>query len=164
MDLACKFVTVFFYIISFWERMVNSQLIDFSLTRCFIFHSLITYLFLYTHVERFMNVRLNIMDTHKNKQSMVFWTYVVRITTKNEGLMYYTTSFLSIAYSIINRSPSPFILPKAQCFLQLSKDVKVGDWFLFDDYADIGLYGEEVALYRLPIFVPMRLFSIEFIK
>jgi len=153
-----------FDIPAFWAKMVNSQLTDISLTGCLRFPSLITYLFFYTHVERFMHLRLNIMDPHKNKQSVVFWTDVVRSTTNNEGLMHFITSFLLVSYSMINSSPPPFILPKAQCFLQLSKDVKVGDWFIFEDYAKIRLYGSEVVPYKLPIFVPMRLISLEFIR
>jgi len=147
-----------FDIRAFWENMVNSQLIDLSPNGCFRFPSLITYLFLYTHVERFMHLRLNIMDPHKNKQSVIFWSDVVRSTANNEGLMHFVSSFLSVAYSIINNYPPPCILPKAQYFLQLNKDVKVGDWFLFEYYAEIRLYGVEVAPYRLPTFVPMRLF------
>lgn len=86
---------------------------------------------------------------------MVFWTDVVRSNANNEGLMYFITYFLSISYSIINNSPPPCILPKAQSFLQLSKEVKVGDWFIFEDYAQIILYGVDVAPYRHPTFVPM---------
>lgn len=95
---------------------------------------------------------------------MVFWNDVVRSNENNEGVFYFSTSFLSIAYSIINNSPSPCILPKAQSFLQLSKEVKVGDWFLFEDYEEIRYYGDEGAPYRLPTFVPTRLFSLEFIR
>lgn len=56
-----------FDIPTFWENMVNPQLTDIYLTGCFRFPSLITYLFLYTHVDRFMNLGLNMMDPHKNK-------------------------------------------------------------------------------------------------
>lgn len=40
----------------FLEKMVNSQLTNISLTRCFRFPSLVTYLLLYAHAERFMNL------------------------------------------------------------------------------------------------------------
>ena len=46
----------------------------------------------------------------------------------------------------------------------MSKDVKVGDWFSFQDHAEIRLYGAEVEPYRLPTFVPMRMFSFEIIR
>lgn len=110
-----------------------------------------------------MHLDLNIMDMYKTKKSMVNWTHTLRTHANYEGFTYFTTSFLSVCYSIINSSPSPCIFPKDQYLLQLSKDVKVGDWFQFQDYDEIRLYGVEVSPYRFPTFVPMRLFSLEFI-
>lgn len=61
-----------FYLTAYWEITVNSQLTELTVTRCFRFPSLVTYLFLYTHVDRFIHLGLNIMDIHKNKPSMVY--------------------------------------------------------------------------------------------
>ncbi len=146
---------IFFDIPSFWEKMINSQSSNFPLARCFRFPSLVTYLFLYTHVERFMHLGMNIMDPNKNKQFVVFWTDVVRDIDNGQRLMYFSSSFLSIVYSILNSSPSPYLLSKAQSILQLSKDVKVGAWFQFEYYSEIRLYGAKVAPFRFPFFVPM---------
>lgn len=41
---------------------------------------------------------------------------------------------------------------------------KFGDWFVFEEHSEIRLYGASVEPYRLPIFVPMRLFILEFIR
>ena len=35
---------------------------------------------------------------------------------------------------------------------------------MYDDYSEIRLYGAEIEPYRLPIFVPVRLFALEFIR
>ena len=56
---------------SFWQEVVNSQLIAFPLTGYFRFLSLVVYLFLYQNFEEFMSVGLNIMDSNKNKQSVL---------------------------------------------------------------------------------------------
>ena len=42
--------------------------------------------------------------------------------------------------------------------------MKCGDWFIFEEHAEIRLYGAFVKPYRLPKFVPMRLLSLEFIR
>lgn len=89
---------------------------------------------------------------------------MVRSIANNQGLMYFVTSFISVVHSILNSSPPPCFLPKAHPFLHLSKDVKIGDWFQFEYYSEIRLYGVEVAPYKIPTFVPMRLFSLEFIR
>ena len=75
-----------------------------------------------------------------------------------KAFFYFTSSLLPIVYSIMNGSPVPFLLPKAQIFLQLSKDVKFGNWFVFEDYAEIRLYGADLEHFRLHPFVPMRMF------
>lgn len=123
----------------FWEGVINAKFMNISLIGCFIIPSLITYLFLYAHVENFMHLGLNIMEPNKNKQLVNFWTDVVRGNPKNRGLMIFFSSFLSTAYSIINSSPAPYILPKAQYFLQLGRYMKVGDWYSFKDYFEIRL-------------------------
>lgn len=69
-----------------------------------------------------------------------------------------------MAYKILNGTLPPTFLPKAQEFLQLSKDVRCGDWFIFEEHVEIRLYGASVKPYRLPKFVPMRLFALEFMK
>jgi len=111
-----------------------------------------------------MHPGLNIMGTLKHKQSMFFWTDIIRIDARNEGLYYFASSFPSIVYSIINSSLAPALLPKVQYFLQVSKDVKVGYWFSFQDHVEIRLYGAEFEPYRSPNFVPMMMFSLEFIR
>ena len=56
----------------FWEGKINAQFMNLSLIGCFRFPSLITYMFLSSHVENFMNFGLKIMDLNKNNQSIVF--------------------------------------------------------------------------------------------
>ena len=53
---------------------------------------------------------------------------------------------------------------QSQEFLHLGTSCKFGDWFLFEEYSKIRLYGANVEPYRLPTFVPMRLFTLEFIR
>ena len=70
----------------FWQEIVNSQLMRFSLTGSFKFPSLIVYLFLYQNVEEFMSLGLNIMDVNKQKQSVIFWTDIIRREGNEVGL------------------------------------------------------------------------------
>ena len=46
----------------------------------------------------------------------------------------------------------------------MGTNCKFGDWYVFEYYSEIRLYGAGVEHYRLPVFVPMRLFSFEFIR
>ena len=55
---------------------------------------------------------------------------------------------MSIAYSIILDAPSPRVFPEMKSWLQARKSQSTGDWFLFDDYTEIQVYGVEVSPYR----------------
>jgi len=95
---------------------------------------------------------------------VVFKTYLIRGDPGDSGLFEFTSLFLPVAYKILNGSLPPTFLPKAQECLQLSKDVRCGDWFIFEEYTEIRLYGASVKPYKLPKFAPMWLFSLEFIR
>jgi hypothetical protein len=41
---------------------------------------------------------------------------------------------------------------------------KVGDWFLFKRYIVIKIYGCEIEPYQLPVYIPPRLFSLEYCR
>ena len=71
---------------------------------------------------------------------------------------------MPVAYKVLNGVPPPCFLPKAQECLQLINACKFGDWFVYEDYSEIRLYGAGVEPYILPNFVPMRLFALEFIR
>lgn len=47
-------------------------------------------------------------------------------------------------------------------FLHLLEQTKVGDWYLYHKYTEISIYGLEFPPYRLPIFVPARIFALEY--
>jgi len=104
---------------SFWQEIVNSQLMAFSLTGFFRFPSLIVYLFLYQNVEEFISLGLNIVDVNKQKKSVLFWTDMTRKEGNEAGLFEFASHYMSIAYRILNGVPPPCFLPKAREFLRL---------------------------------------------
>jgi hypothetical protein len=48
--------------------------------------------------------------------------------------------------------------------LQLQPSLRVGDWFLFKVFTVIRIYGFELEPYQLPIYIPPRLFSLEYCR
>lgn len=119
---------------------------------------------MYQNAKHFTDLGLNFVDINKKKQKMVFWTDLIRGDPEYSGLFEFTSLFLLVVYKILNGILRPTFLPKAQEFIQFSKDVRCGDWFIFEEHAKIRLYGASFKPYRLPKFVPMRLFSLEFIR
>jgi len=59
-------------------------------------------------------------------------------------------------------SPPPRISPEIKGVLQLSKQTKVDDWYLYQNHIEVRVYVCMLAPYKLPIYLPMRLFSLEY--
>jgi len=61
-------------------------------------------------------------------------------------------------------SPTPRLTDEVQKILQLSKSYSIRDWYFYQDHTVIKIYGYELAPYRLPKYVPMRLFALEYFR
>ena len=48
--------------------------------------------------------------------------------------------------------------------MHLADQERTGDWYLYQDYTKIKEYGCELAPYKLPKYLPMRIFSLEYIR
>lgn len=46
----------------------------------------------------------------------------------------------------------------------MSKQYKVADWYLYQNHTEIRIYCCELAPYKLPIYLPMRLFTLEYYR
>jgi hypothetical protein len=57
----------------------------------------------------------------------------------------------------------PRINEEIQRILHLSDLAKTRDWYLYQDRIEIRVYRCEMAPYKLPKFLPIRIFSLEYI-
>lgn len=46
----------------------------------------------------------------------------------------------------------------------MSDQVQIGDWYLYENYTKIRIFGCKLPPYKLPKFLPMRIFSLEYIR
>jgi len=69
--------------------------------------------------------------------------------------------FVHPVVTMVLGSPHPRISSHIRRILQLSKQYKVGDWYLYQNNIEIRIYGCELGPYKLPRYLPMRLFSLE---
>lgn len=74
-----------FDIPSFLVESIKFQLHHFSTTSFFIYYSLMFYLFLYTHVDEFEFLGINLMDSNKQTKYVFGWDVFVRWKQNNEG-------------------------------------------------------------------------------
>ena len=66
--------------------------------------------------------------------------------------------------TMLKGSPPPRISLEIKRVLQLSKQSKVGDWYLHQKHTEIRIYGCQLAPYKLPKYLSMRLFSLEYYR
>jgi hypothetical protein len=64
----------------------------------------------------------------------------------------------------LNNSTEPRISEEIQKVLHLSDQAKTGDWYLYQNYTEIRVYGCELPPYKLPKYLPMRIFALEYIR
>jgi hypothetical protein len=65
---------------------------------------------------------------------------------------------------MLSGRPEPRINDKVQWILHLLDHTKTGDCYLYQDHTEIRVYGCELALYKLPKYLPIRIFSLEYIR
>ena len=64
----------------------------------------------------------------------------------------------------LNSEEEPIIHPDINRILHLSDETKRGDWYLYQSYIEIKIYGCEFPPYKLPKFVHIRIFALDFIR
>lgn len=71
--------------------------------------------------------------------------------------------FLYVVSCLLNNNVEPSIVPEIRKILHLSEHTRIGDWYLYQIYIEIRIYGYELPPYRLPKFVPIQNFELEYI-
>jgi len=72
--------------------------------------------------------------------------------------------FFHPAMNILNSPIQPRISEDIKIILHLIDQAKTGDWYLYQNYIEIRVYGCELAPYKLPKYLPMRIFALEYIS
>jgi hypothetical protein len=71
--------------------------------------------------------------------------------------------FYHLVASMLSGWKEPKVNEEIQRIMHLSDLAKTGDWYLYQDHIEIRFYGCELACYKLPKFLPVRIFSLEYI-
>jgi hypothetical protein len=65
---------------------------------------------------------------------------------------------------MINNRMEPRINEEVQRILHLSDLAKIRDWYLYHNHTEIRVYGCEFPPYKLPKYLPIRIFALEYIR
>jgi len=105
------------------------------------------------------------LDLKGERRSIIFWTSVFH-EINNSPYTYceFIDLFIYPATSLLLITPPARLSAEMQKILHLSKDYSIGDWYFYQNHTMIKIYGCELSPYKLPNYVPMRLFALEYFK
>ena len=73
-------------------------------------------------------------------------------------------SFIHPIVNILNSSIQPRINEEIKKVLRFSEHNITGDWYLYQNHYGISVYGSNIIPCKLPKYLPMRLFYLEYIR
>jgi len=143
---------------------MHEQLMNLDRERVFRYTSYIYHLLLFNQHDQFP-FSVKRLDAQGNQRSVVFWSSIFHsVTFSPYNYCEFIDLFIHPVMSLLLSSPPPRLTDEMQKILQLSKVYNIGDWYFYQNHTVIRIYGCELAPYRLPRYVPMRLFALEYFK
>jgi hypothetical protein len=148
---------------TFLANNIHEQFVNFPTEGMFRYSSILAYMFLYFQADRF-NFSMQKMNADGKPQPVTAWTSLL----KHNSVEYDFTAFIDQFYhpvvSMLRGMPEPRINDEVQRILHLSDNVQTGDWYLCQNHTEIRIFGCELAPYKLPRYVPVRVFALEYIR
>ena len=101
-------------------------------------------MFLYFQADRFQ-FSLTKMNEEGEPQSVIFWTTLVMKYRKDFSYKTFVEMFVHPVMSLLSGIEEPRINEDIKRIMQLSDQAKMGDWYLYQNYTEIRVYGYELA-------------------
>jgi hypothetical protein len=148
---------------TFLANNIHEQFVNFTTEGMFRYSSILAYMFVYFQADRF-NFSMQKMDADGKPQPVTAWTSLLRRNSAEYDFKAFIDQFYHPVVSMLSGRPEPRINEEVQRILQLSDNAKTGDWYLYQNYTEIRVFGCELAPYKLPRYVPVRIFALEYIR
>jgi hypothetical protein len=141
---------------------IHEQFMNFGTEGMFIYSSILAYLFIFFQTDKF-GFSMQKMDGDGRPQVVTAWTSLLKHNSTNFSFKEFIDQFYHPMVSMLGGRPEPRIKDEVQRILHLSENTKIRDWYLYQDYTKIRVYGCELAQYKLPKYLPVRIFALEYI-
>ena len=143
---------------------MHQELQDFQTTRTFRFQSYLIHLFLYQQFSFMSHLHLDILRSDHTLKPAIDWCPKLRFSVQNENLFWYINHFLPLLYTLLHDITLPRVIPEMIQELQETPQLDTGDWFLYEDHTIIRVYGFNGRPFKLPAFLTLRIFALEYIR
>jgi hypothetical protein len=143
---------------------IHDQLSRLKREGIFKYSSYIYHMFLYYQTDSFQcSVRK--LDSKGERRSVIFWSSIFhQVQDSPYSYCEFVDQFAYPVICLLKRTPPARLSRDMQKILQLSRTYKIGDWYFYQNHTVIRIYGCELCPYRLPRYVPMRLFALEYYR
>ena len=149
---------------TFIANKIHEQFMNLERERVFKYTSYIYHLLVFNQPDSF-SFTLKKLDAQGNRRSVVFWSSLFHhVSYSPYSYCEFIDLFIYPAMSLVLSFPPPRLTDEMQKILQLSKSYSIRDSYFYQDHTVIRIYGCELAPYRLPKYVPMRLFALEYFR
>jgi hypothetical protein len=156
-------VSVKFNFSQFLADNIHEQFLKFPTEGMFKYSSILVYMFIFYQADRFP-FALQKLNEQGSPQSVIFWTSLVRKNSTEYSFKDFIDQFIYPATCLLSSSTEPRVSEEIQKVLHLTDQAKTGDWYLYQNYTEIRVYGCELPPYKLPKYLPMRIFALEYIR
>jgi len=141
---------------------IHEQFLHLPRERMFRYSSYIFHLILYHQYDKF-SFEMKRTDAAGNPRSVVYWSSIFHISSPYTYCEF-IDSFIHPAMSLLLKESPPRLTEDMKRILQLSTAYSIGDWYFYQHHTVIRMYGCELRPFKLPRFVPMRLFALEYFR
>jgi hypothetical protein len=148
---------------TFLANNIHEQFVNFATEGMFRYSSILAYMFVYFQADRF-SFSMQKMDADGKPQPVTAWTSLLKHNSVEYDFKAFIDQFYHPVVSMLSGRPEPRINEEVQRILHLSDNAKTGDWYLYQNHSEIRVYGCELAPYKLPRYVPVRIFALEYIR
>lgn len=155
--------SILFNFNQFLAYSIHEKFVNFVTEEVFQYSSVFVYMFFYFQANGFQFSMSN-LNEEGEPQSVIFWATLVMKYPKYFSYKTFVEIFLHPGMSILSGTAEPRISEEIRRIMLLTYQERTGDWYLYQNYTELRVYGCDLAPYKLPKFLPTRIFSLEYIK
>lgn len=111
-----------------------------------------------------INLSLYKLDDKGEQQSVIFWTTMVKKEQNEYSFKQFIDMFVHPVMNLLSGNTEIKISEEIQKKFHLTQQTQTGDWYLYENYTEIRVFGCELPPFKLPKYLPMRIFSLEYIR
>jgi hypothetical protein len=148
---------------TFLANNIHKQFMNFGTEGMFRYSSILAYMFVFYQADKF-SFSMQKMDVEGKPQPVTAWTSLLKLNSADYDFKAFIDQFYHPVVSMLSGRPEPRINDEVQRILHLSDNAKIGDWYLYQNHTEIRVFGCELAPYKLPQYVLVRIFALEYIR